>query len=882
MKRRDFLLAFGGAAVAGAVRAPGLSAHGAEWHGQPAPRPRVAVLWEPGFPTADSSPIPEAVIQEALAEADVAWLGVEKFAGQSGPGRFDLVLTPYGSAFPRRAFSALIGHLARGGHWVNLGGAPCAVPVVRRGDGWAPEVRQVSLHRRLGITQAFPVATDLVRSWQSAPECEWARALLDRFTPSIVHELYVRFTAEKDFPDEDGSAGPRDAVIRALAFGLDGQRNRLAAPFVAIDRVLGEFAGGRWVFATSDRPVDAVSLRHLVTYALSGGSRLAARPSFACYRDGESPAITIRLLRPASSAADAASVDCDLRLSDAGGVERLRTTLTLAGAGPAIEATVHLAIDGDAALSPGLYHVEIETAADADPERTLRCSTGFWVHDATLIANGRALGVDGSGLTRDGKPFPVTGTTYMASDVQRRFLLEPNPHVWDQDFAEMKREGVNLVRTGIWTGWTLHSSDAGAPEEGVLRAIDAFMLTARRHDIPVVFTFFAFLPETWGGSNPYLDPRAIEAQKAFVAPIVRRCRGMKDVVWDLINEPSFSSSATLWFTRPNGDEHEARAWDEWLSETYPAPTSEERDARLQELWRLAPGEPIGLPSPDDFEDAGVFDKRRPLKAADYRLFAQGAFRQWVEDLTATIRAAGDGGQLVTVGQDEGGTYERPSNQFLARSVDLTSVHTWWLNDDLLWDTVMTRAPGVPNLVQETGVMFNERADGLAWRTEEDVRDLLERKLALAIGAGGAGYVHWLWHSNCYMPSDNEAAIGLHRADGTVKPEFDPLRRMSAFAASIAPALVGRAARTGADGRSAVAPVQRAEQRHRRAAPGRSRHGLPLPRHDLCGRRVQPDERRHSAGHGCSPVPARFSERGVDDASRVGGGWNDAGRERPVR
>ncbi len=88
-------------------------------------------------------------------------------------------------------------------------------------------------------------------------------------------------------------------------------------------------------------------------------------------------------------------------------------------------------------------------------------------------------------------------------------------------------------------------------------------------------------------------------------------------------------------------------------------------------------------------------------------------------------------------------------------------------------------------------MFNERVDGLAWRTEEEARDLLERKLALAIGAGGAGYIQWLWHSNCYMPSDNEAAIGMHRADGTAKPEFDPWRRMSAFVASIAPSLVGR-------------------------------------------------------------------------------------------
>jgi hypothetical protein len=791
MNRRAFLQTVGGVAVAGTVRIPGLSAHELPWEAQPAARPRVAVLWEQGFPTLDASVVSEAILTDALAECDVTWIGVEAFAGRPGSEAFDLLLTPYGSAFPRLAYAALVDHLARGRHWINLGGAPCAVPVVRRGEEWKQELRQVSLHRRLGITQAFPVAATQVKTWQASDECEWARALVEHFAASTVHELYVRFTAEKDFPDEDGSAGPRDAVMRALAYGVDAEGIRRAAPFVAIDRLLGEFAGGRWVFATSDAPIDAPSLRRLMRFALGGGARLTARPSYACYQSGETPAVTVGYVRPGAGTSDPATVECLFRVINERGERLFETDLKLADIGPIIESSVSLPELGRPGLPPGLYHVEVETTSVGSAEESLRSATGFWVHDATLLGAGRPLGVDATGLTRDGKPFPVTGTTYMASDAQRKFLLEPNPHVWNRDFALMKRAGVNLVRTGLWTGWTLHMPDVGTVDEGVLRAIDAFMLTARRHDMPVIFTFFAFLPETWGGSNPYLDPRAIEAQKAFIKAIVRRCRGMRDVVWDLINEPSFSSNTLLWFTRPNGDEHEARAWRQWLTARYPAPTSVLHDMRVQELWRLAPGEPLGLPSPEDFEDAGVFDKRRPLKAADYRLFAQEAFSLWAGDMAATVRSAGGGGELVMVGQDEGGAYERPSNQFFGRNVSLTSVHTWWLNDDLLWDSVVTRTPGVPNLVQETGVMFNERIDGRPWRTEEEVRDLLERKLALAVGAGAAGYVQWLWHSNCFMPSDNEAAIGMWRADGTAKPEFDAWRRMTAFIASIASSLIGR-------------------------------------------------------------------------------------------
>ena len=74
-----------------------------------------------------------------------------------------------------------------------------------------------------------------------------------------------------------------------------------------------------------------------------------------------------------------------------------------------------------------------------------------------------------------------------------------------------------MVRTGIWTGWKKYMTPDGKVDEGVLRAFDAFLLTAHRYDIPVIFTFFAFLPETWGGLNAYLDLRAVRAQQDFIA-----------------------------------------------------------------------------------------------------------------------------------------------------------------------------------------------------------------------------------------------------------------------------------------------------------------------------------------------------------------------------
>src|SRR5262249_15139859 len=158
------------------------------------------------------------------------------------------------------------------------------------------------------------------------------------------------------------------------------------------------------------------------------------------------------------------------------------------------------------------------------------------------------------------------GTTYMASDVHRKFLFEPNPVVWDRDFAGMQKLGANFVRTGLWTAWTRAMLDSGAIDEGVLRALEAYVQVAASHGIVVCFNFFASQPPMFGGTNPYLDPRALEGQKALLLAVASRFKGCNWVHYDLINEPSYSPADQLWTNRPIGDEWEKRAWTDWVIE----------------------------------------------------------------------------------------------------------------------------------------------------------------------------------------------------------------------------------------------------------------------------------------------------------------------------
>ena len=73
----------------------------------------------------------------------------------------------------------------------------------------------------------------------------------------------------------------------------------------------------------------------------------------------------------------------------------------------------------------------------------------------------------------------------------------------------MKDAGVNMIRTGIWTGWKNYMTAAGKLNDAMLRAFDAFLLTAHKYDISGHLPHnFAFTTShiMWVAKMRYLDP----------------------------------------------------------------------------------------------------------------------------------------------------------------------------------------------------------------------------------------------------------------------------------------------------------------------------------------------------------------------------------------
>ncbi len=733
--------------------------------GMPTSMSAAVVFSEPSFPAADSATPSAQRLATTLPDARLADIDHLRDALSAASTR--LLVLPYGSSFPEQAWPAIKQFLDRGGNLLVLGGMPFTRAAYRDPSGWHLRPYSVRFIRPLMIDQYQETPGSNGMQFQPNPELPlqlpafaWKRA----FSP------VVRLSAV-DVYHRGGAAGSIDARLDSLAWGTKDGR-KLSAPVIQIDHYRNGFDGGRWIFVNAELSpefFDNPSLvQSLAERALQGAEEFTVRPVLPLYLNGEPIQLQVQWH---------ASVQPRQPVS-------LKIT-SFPEAQPSNRTTVTSALAPDTSVvlpapeGKGLYIIEAQLL-EGDRVRAVYHSA-LWIRDESFLRSGPHLAVNHDYFELNGHPLAVVGTTYMSSEVQRLYFEHPNVYVWNQDLAQIHDAGLNMIRTGWWSGWDKFCDENGQPYERTLRTLEAYLMTARKYGLPVQFNFFAFLPDVLGGANAFLDPAAVRRQQTLISSVVARFHDIPYLAWDLINEPSFSQH--LWRTRPNGDAIELASWNHWLSERYPD------RAKLAALWNVPPDSVSGmipLPREDEFSPRGMYTGTNSLRVHDYFLFAQESFAHWVRTMHDTIRATGSQ-QLVTIGQDEGGIQDRLSPAFWGASVDFTTNHSWWLNDNVLWDSLAAKQPGEAMLIQETGLQRELNLDEVARRTPESEAALFERKIAASF-IQGAGAIEWLWNTNSDMTESNETPIGAVRTDYTEKPEATVLRAYAQFAPSLQPYL----------------------------------------------------------------------------------------------
>jgi hypothetical protein len=730
---------------------------------------QVVVFEDRGVAQVAPLVVPHDVLAEALPGA--LFRSTAELPEALSRSQTRLLVLPYGAVFPEECWKAISQFLDRGGNLLALGGRAFTRPAYLEDGQWRVRSETYAYARQLFISDYQPAGSSSglrIEENRDAFEADPVVRFPD-FQWKKAYSVVIRLSDEATSP-RVGASGTPDSQLRTFVWGIQGE-HKLAAPVIEVDHFRNHFVGGRWVMLNCDgvggfasNEEERLLIAGLAQQALRGASRFMVTPSYPLYLGNERPEFHITWSQVAAPLRQAM---LDLTVAH-DGVKESESTVPLNVRAFPLEQQVPLS----SVFKPGFYTVVAQIQCDGSPCGYYK--TGFWVRDEGYLESGPRVTVDRNFFEVDGKPEMVIGTTYMASDAQRLFLRYPNPYVWDQDMQQIAATGMNMLRTGLWTDWDVATGDTGIATEHTLRTLEAFLMTARKYRLPVQFNLFAFMPEVFGGVNPYLDPEAVRREREYVESVVQPFAHVPFLMWDVINEPSFDNPSRFFNTKSNGDAAETGQWNQWLLRRYGS-----RGA-IESAWKASfPDGPIPAPGDQDMTAQSVNDGGHPLAVYDFNLFAQESFAGWAQEMRAAIRDTGSQ-QLMTIGQDEGGNLLSPSPAFFKKAVDFSTVHSWWFNDDLLWDSLAARQEGLPMLVQETGVMAEFDPDGRPRRSLQADAALLEKKLGIAVGTG-AGAIEWLWNINAVMRSQQEVTIGAVRKDGTEKPDAQVLEAYARFA-----------------------------------------------------------------------------------------------------
>ena len=240
---------------------------------------KTVVFLQPGFPAADSAAPGEAGLRGAFGNAsfaDAAGLGDALSRAET-----DLLVMPYGSAWPEADWDSILRYLDRGGNLIVLGGKPFTRAAYQDASGWHLRTASVAQSLELFIHdyQEMPGSGSDVKFasnpnvFPQLPEFSWKRAFSPVLRLSVV-----------DGDTTGGHTGYEDMDLTTLALG-EREGHKLAAPVVELDHNTNRFVGGRWILVACEPSADffgnAQLLGMLGEIALRKNDRFAFRPAVA-------------------------------------------------------------------------------------------------------------------------------------------------------------------------------------------------------------------------------------------------------------------------------------------------------------------------------------------------------------------------------------------------------------------------------------------------------------------------------------------------------------------------------------------------------------------------------------------------------------------------
>ncbi|MGE5846438.1 MAG: hypothetical protein ACM34O_06925, partial [Ignavibacteria bacterium] len=350
---------------------------------------RTIIFYEKGFPSYENGLISREILDRALSPLKPVFMDFRTLISDTSFKEGDLLVFPYGSAFPQEAWEAINKYIANGNILV-IGGRPLTVPVYRKNKKWFVDNPQNTFSKTLGIQYSYEIPLKK----NQHPE-------YDENAPFFngVELNPVRVFVNAGYGDK----------YRGLVYLTDSNGDRAAAPITAEDligynqpprrRVYLNFEAGS-KYWESESGIEL--LRKSAVYASLGGVRLwidiqqlTIRPggyltgAVDVVQSGKYSRLILQLLKDSKEIASR-SVSCGKKLHEEIGLAALLK-------------------------EPGLYQVR---ASLLSGDTTFdQYSSGVVVRDSMLMHSGERLEAGRDYFRLNGKPYLPVGVNYFSSDL---------------------------------------------------------------------------------------------------------------------------------------------------------------------------------------------------------------------------------------------------------------------------------------------------------------------------------------------------------------------------------------------------------------------------------------------------------------------------------
>ena len=514
---------------------------------------KVAIFKENGFPAIGTPTLltPEWLYNCLSKYSSVTYLGFSELSDRRhlNLDNFDLLVLPYGEAFPYKAFSSIKEYLFEGGGLFNIAGRP------------------------------FWVAMDKIEGeWQKkdieSPYKDFLSALGIKYYEFLDSEnigLSVT-TSIVDSPIKPTHGNIFPYRIPARDFyslgRLEYEKNE--QPIILIKswqnpyKKFSKNPPKKWCFigARGERhplnpqdPHAKDALIRIMRYLSFPVIIYGLETNLAAYRQKEKVRISLKILNY-----EKAKYKCvvEFKILDKAG-QRVYKKDELIELEAGQRVTLSQVWHPKEFKSDFYKVIAILKAKDRILDKQ---ENGFVVIDENVLKNGPSIGARGNKLLIDGRISYIKGINYYESKLGELMWLRPNMFRIREDFKAMQALGINFVRIHYHhSKWFrdyfakvakeeninpyFQVADTKAmPSERSLRILDALIQLAQEQGLIFCMDIFSLVPEDMGNPIGWLglkeriiDAEKIAMQKKFIKVLASRYKEIPGITWDLWNEP---------------------------------------------------------------------------------------------------------------------------------------------------------------------------------------------------------------------------------------------------------------------------------------------------------------------------------------------------------